>query len=99
MRWGNAEALCSHRVLGFWPNTNILHRIQPGPRAPWGLVWLGDEEDERRSIGMDSDRKPCAPTEFLGFGPTPTYFTAFSLGRALPGDWSGWVTKRMNAGR
>src|SRR5260370_7339874 len=54
MRWGNAEALRSHRVLGFWPNTNIVHRIQPWPRAPWGLVWLGDEEDERRSIGMDS---------------------------------------------
>ena len=25
-----------------------------GPRAPWGLVWLGDSEDKRMSMGMDS---------------------------------------------
>jgi hypothetical protein len=30
-----------------------------GPRNPWGLVWLGSDEDEHMSMGMDSGWFPA----------------------------------------
>jgi hypothetical protein len=36
-------------------NTGIVYCESGfGPRAPWGLVWLGDAENERMLMGMDS---------------------------------------------
>jgi hypothetical protein len=36
-------------------NTGIVYCESGfGPRAPWGLVWLGDVENEHMPMGMDS---------------------------------------------